>query len=90
MVKNHRLAKSISDASWSTFINYLNYKAKMHYKLTEAVDSKGTSQTCLCGNPVPKTLKDRVHNCPACCVIEDRDTHSAKVILSRSKYTKTT
>jgi putative transposase len=90
MIKNHKLAKSISDASWSTFINYLNYKAKMHNKLTEAVDPKGTSQTCLCGNPVPKTLKNRVHSCPTCGIVEDRDTHSAKVILSRSKYTKTT
>lgn len=85
MVKNHRLAKSISDASWSTFITYLNYKAIMHHKLTEEVDARYTSQLCICGNAVPKTLKDRVHHCPKCGIVEDRDTHSAKVILSRSK-----
>jgi len=85
MVKNRRLAKSISDASWSTFITYLNYKAIIHGKIVEGVDPKGTSQTCLCNNPVPKTLKDRVHSCSVCGTVEDRDTHSAKVILSRSK-----
>jgi len=85
MLKNHRLSKSISDASWSTFINYLSYKAIMYNKLSESVDPKNTSQLCLCGNSVPKILKDRVHYCPKCGALEDRDTHSAKVILSRSK-----
>ena len=86
MVKNKRLAKHIQDASWSTFKNILKYKAIKYGKHYEEVDPKYTSQTCLCGASVPKTLKDRVHKCFVCGTVEDRDTHSAKVILSRSKY----
>ena len=86
MVKNKRLAKHIQDASWSTFKNILKYKANKYGKHYEEVEPRYTSQTCLCGASVPKTLKDRVHKCLVCGTIEDRDTHSAKVILSRSKY----
>jgi putative transposase len=90
MVKNRKLSKSISDASWGTLLKYVEYKSLKHNKIFEQVDSKNSSQVCLCGQPVPKTLKDRLHVCPICHTIEDRDTHSAKVILSRSKYIKTT
>ena len=86
MIRNHKLAKHIQDASWSQFKTILKYKAEKHGKYYEEVDAKYTSQTCLCGASVPKTLKDRVHKCLACGIIEDRDIHSAKVILSRSKY----
>ena len=85
MLKNHKLAKHIQDASWSNFKTILRYKTIKHGKHYEEVDAKYTSQTCICGASVPKTLKDRVHNCPICGIVEDRDTHSAKIILSRSK-----
>ncbi|WP_460000742.1 zinc ribbon domain-containing protein [Paradesulfitobacterium aromaticivorans] len=47
------------------------------------VDPKGTSQTCLCGEKVPKDLSVRVHECPACGLVMDRDWVSAKLILER-------
>ena len=80
---NHLLNKKI-------FL-YNNYKYSINktelekYSKFLATTDEYTSQTCLCGASVPKTLKDRVHNCSACGTIEDRDIHSAKIILSRSK-----
>lgn len=83
MLLNHKLAKSISDASWGKLFFMLDYKAEEAGGLVEYVDPKGTSQTCLCGNKVPKTLKDRTHVCTKCGIIIDRDTMSAMVIKER-------
>ncbi|MHB1418227.1 MAG: zinc ribbon domain-containing protein [Bacillota bacterium] len=47
------------------------------------VDPKGTSQTCLCGAHIAKDLSVRVHECPACGLVMDRDLVSAKLILER-------
>jgi putative transposase len=44
----------------------------------------GNSQTCLCGEPVPKTLKDREHRCPACGIQCDRDLMSASIVEHRA------
>lgn len=86
MLKNPRLAKSISDASWATFLNRLTYKAEEAGGLVEKVDSKGTSQECpKCKSRVPKSLAVRVHRCPFCDFKEDRDVTSAEVIFGRSK-----
>ncbi|TMV46997.1 IS200/IS605 family element transposase accessory protein TnpB [Paenibacillus mesophilus] len=84
MVRNRRLAKSISDAGWRRFITYLCYKAKRQGKRFAQVPAHGTSQTCLCGAPVPKTLSIRIHECESCGLIQDRDIVSAKVILQRA------
>lgn len=86
MVKNHKLAKSIHDASWGTFVDFLDYKMKLKGKILDRVNPNGTSQTCLCGAKVPKDLSVRTHECSNCGVKIDRDTMSAKVILSRSKF----
>ena len=51
MVQNHRLAKSIVDASWSQLINLTIYKAEYAGKIVELVNPNGTSQTCICGYP---------------------------------------
>ena len=83
MVKNRRLAKSIHDAGWGRFRNYIRYKCKRQGKQFILVDPKGTSQTCLCGESVPKDLRIRVHECPACGLVMDRDLVSAKLILAR-------
>ncbi len=77
-------AKSILDASWTTLLTYLTYKAENAGKRVVSVDPRGTSQTCLCGASVPKKLSDRVHSCSSCGITEDRDVHSAKVILQRA------
>jgi putative transposase len=44
----------------------------------------GNSQTCLCGEPVPKTLKDRDHRCPACGIQCDRDLMAASIAEHRA------
>ena len=82
MVKNHKLAKSISDASWSMFVDWLEYYAKLHKIVTVAVPPHYTSQDCFgCGNRVNKTLSTRSHQCLKCGLKLHRDHNSAKVIL---------
>ena len=84
MVKNHFLAKSISDASWSQLISYTTYKAEGAGRIVELVNPRGTSQECSgCGEVVPKTLAVRVHRCPHCGLIMDRDENAAINILNR-------
>jgi putative transposase len=80
MVKNHRLAKSILDASWGQIIRFTAYKAAYAGKTVELVDPYGTSQTCLCGADVPKDLSVRIHTCPECGLIMNRDQVSAILI----------
>ncbi len=84
MVKNHRLSKSISDAGWGKFLDYLEYKSQKYVKTFVKVPPGGTSQTCVCGAHVPKDLSVRVHKCPECGLTADRDVVSAMVILQRS------
>lgn len=84
MIKNHHLSKSIADAGWGKFINYLEYKCLKYGKMFVKVPPGGTSQTCVCGAHVPKDLSIRVHKCPECGLVEDRDVVSAMVILKRA------
>lgn len=82
MVKNHRLAKSISDASWSKFIEYTTYKAESAGRKVIFVNPRNTSQTCSgCGVIVKKSLSVRVHKCPHCGLVLDRDVNAAINIL---------
>ena len=87
MVRNHRLAKSIHDAGWGQFRNYIRYKCERTGKLFIRVDPKGTSQTCLCGEHMLKDLRMRVHECPVCGLVMDRDLVSSKLILERGLRT---
>ncbi len=83
MVKSRKLARSISDASWSLFNQEIAYKAERAGKLFIQVDTKGTSQTCpVCGREEPKSLSQRVHDCP-CGYKDGRDHASSLVILER-------
>ena len=82
MVRNHKLAKSISDASWSMFVVWLEYYAKLHKIVTVAVPPQYTSQDCSrCGNRVQKTLSERTHQCMKCGQKMSRDHNAAKNIL---------
>ena len=85
MVRNHKLAKSIADSSWSKFINMLEYKSALYGRRLIKVPAQGTSQTCICGHPVPKDLSIRVHHCDKCNITKDRDVMSAMVILQKAK-----
>ncbi|MFB8795868.1 MAG: transposase [Microcoleus sp.] len=81
MVKNHKLAKSISDAAWSQFAQWLEYFGKIYGKIISAVTPQYTSQECSnCGNLVKKTLSTRTHIC-GCGTVLDRDYNAAKNIL---------
>ena len=78
-----RLAKSVHDAGWSAFITKLCAKAEEAARIVVKVDPRGTSQICLCGAKVRKTLKDRLHICLSCGLSANRDHVSAQVILGR-------
>lgn len=79
------LAKSVHDAGWSMFLGMIAYKAASAGREVIQVDPRGTSQTCLCGTRVSKTLADRRHHCTACGLSASRDHVSAQVILSRAR-----
>lgn len=84
MVKNHHLAKSISDASWYQFTQWLEYYGKIWDKAVVAVTPAYTSQDCSnCGMRVKKTLSTRTHSCPKCNVEICRDTNAAINILKK-------
>jgi putative transposase len=83
MVKNHCLAKSISDAGWYQFRVWLEYFAKVFGRVTVAVNPTYTSQECSsCGAVVKKSLSTRTHVCMCGCEL-DRDHNAAINILNR-------
>jgi putative transposase len=84
MVKNHCLAKSISDASWGIFMNQISVKAANAARVFVQVDPRGTSQECPdCGVVKKKELSEREHNC-SCGSQCHRDHASARVVLARA------
>lgn len=85
MVKNHRLAKSISDVSWYELTRQLEYKAKWNGRKYIKIDTfYASSQLCsVCGfqNVTTKDLSIREWVCPECGEKHDRDINAAKNIL---------
>ena len=82
MVKNHKLAKSISDAAWDQFAQWLEYFGKIYSKTVIAVAPQYTSQDCsACSNTVKKTLSTRTHIC-SCGTILDRNHNAGINILA--------
>jgi putative transposase len=83
MLKNHYLAKSISDAAWNQLIQCTIYKVVDAGRECVLVDPKNTSQRCSkCGMIVKKSLSVRVHKCPTCGLVIDRDENAAINILA--------
>jgi putative transposase len=81
LVKNHNLALSISDASWSIFREWLEYFGEIFNREIIAVDPKYTSQDCSnCGKRIKKSLSTRTHVC-SCGAVLCRDHNAAKNIL---------
>jgi len=81
MVRNHHLAKSISDAGWAAFLSILSYKAACAGRRVVAVTPAFTSQRCSgCGVMVLKGLSVRWHSCPDCGTSLHRDHNAARNI----------
>ena len=86
MVKNHTLAKSISDASWGRFLTWVTYYGSLHAVPILAVAPHFTSQRCSgCDVLVKKSLSDRTHRCPTCGLTLDRDHNAALNILHKAR-----
>lgn len=86
MVKNKHLSKSISDAAWGELKRNLQYMSEMSGGREILIDPRNTSQVCpKCGGEVHKTLADRIHNCPHCGLVIDRDIAAAMEIKRRGQ-----
>ncbi len=82
MLRNHHLAKSISDAGWARFRSILACKAVWAGKRVVAIPAQYTSQDCSgCGARVAKSLSVRTHVCTSCGLVLDRDVNAALNIL---------
>jgi putative transposase len=85
MVKNHCLAKAISDVGWSEFVRQLEYKSKWYGRMLVKIDQwYPSSKTChSCKHVLDSlTLDIREWVCPQCGVVHDRDTNAALNILT--------
>lgn len=85
MERNHHLAKSVTDASWGSFVSMLTYKAEWNGKKVVKIDRFfPSSQTCnVCGyvNKQTKDLSVREWECPVCHTHHNRDVNAAINIL---------
>ena len=85
MVKNHTLAKAISDVGWSEFVRQLDYKANWYGRTLVKIDKfYPSSKRChACGHILDSlTLAVRAWTCPECGVFHDRDINAAKNVLA--------
>jgi putative transposase len=85
MVRNRKLAKSIHDAGWGIFLQWVKRYGILHEIPIIAVPPHYTSQKCSdCDTIVHKSLSIRTHICTGCGVVLDRDQNAALNILSKA------
>lgn len=88
MLRNHRLAKAISDVSWSEFVRLLEYKAFEHgtqiIRVPRFFPSSQICSSCGTKNPLVKDLSVRKWTCPNCGASHDRDHNAAINILNHA------
>src|SRR6266478_4800679 len=85
MVKNHSLAKAISDVGWGEFVRQLEYKAAWYGRTLVKIDKwYPSSKRCFrCGHVLETLALDvRIWTCPQCATVHDRDVNAAKNILA--------
>ncbi|MFZ4660618.1 MAG: RNA-guided endonuclease InsQ/TnpB family protein [Caldilineaceae bacterium] len=83
MIQNSKLAKSIADVAWNQLAHFTAYKAADAGRLFLQVDPRNTSKKCSrCASLVDKDLSIRVHDCPHCGLVLDRDHNAAINILA--------
>ena len=88
MGKSRGMRKSILDAAWTQFIRMTVAKAAEAGRRVILVDPRNTTKLCSsCGEIVPKTLSERIHTCPVCGLVLDRDENAARNILQRGLQT---
>ena len=90
MVKNHRLARSIYNASWNRFIQMLSYKAESAGLRVIQVDPRDTTQECSSCHSIKQgeerlALNERIYHCNFCGLIIDRDINASINILKRAR-----
>ena len=87
LLKNHKLARSISDVSWGSFYSMLEYKAIRNNRIVVKVPRfYPSSQICSCCGNRDKRLKDlkiRKWTCEKCHSVHDRDVNAAINILNK-------
>jgi putative transposase len=87
LLKNPKLAKSIADAAWSSFVHTLLAKAEEAERTIVRVNPAYTSQTCsACGQRQEMPLSVRVYECPSCGLVMHRDHNSSVNILDAALH----
>lgn len=83
LVKNHNLASAILDSVWGKLRQLTAYKVEERGGRVILVEPRGTSQECSgCGNTVIKDSGERVHRCPSCGLVLERNVNAARNILA--------
>jgi putative transposase len=78
------MRKSILDVAWTQFISMTVSKAEEAGRRVILVNPRNTTKMCSsCGEIVPKALRVRIHTCPHCGLVLDRDENAALNILQR-------
>ena len=78
------ITRGIADVAWGQFVQFTTYKAADAGRVVVRVNPRGTTQMCSgCHAIVPKDLRVRIHDCPHCALVLNRDHNAALNILAR-------